>query len=670
MSELQRPHERWIWTELIAFDNRDDDLGVAEYLDTAGFVPTAICLMITSPDFVLSHETREDEHELPPDYCSRDGHEFNQQRRRQVWTNHQLRRLIDELHGRGIDVYLTVFTRFYGNRFHHEWVSDHREVCMVFRSHGWVSSINSLSRLSDGSYYEDYFAAQLVEVLDHYGFDGWHGADGYGPLNGPLYEVSFADDMVDQFAADRALQLPDIVTARCGDHVEKLEARAAWIWRHVRHEWIEFYAERWTRFWRKMVSALHQAGKKAVINSAWGRAPFESLYRYGVDYRRIMDAGVDGMIVETVAAGLAMEPRPNCAHESRHYDFLSMLMLIRAYVPEAKLIFLHNTHDVVEEWDAIRHVPTILEKEIYSLNNVFHTRPDGKLAPCADGFLVCLGDGMDRHHWSWLREKWGLALSALPRRALGASLVWSDAALRNQVAEFTTARTWTIHRLLFHLMTGGAPVQSTVNVNCLAAASGPLLLLNHHLFPPEELDQALSYRAGPLVVVGPESASLPPPDFRFSDVHPPQELCCSVYRATPTFTPVIETDEAETIPPDIMGVRDLTGYWDHLIFRSVSDSFLRCCTRAILEAAACYTVVEEEDAVTVMIVEQDDGRLRLAIKNKTAVYARPEIDLGTPISSIEVLTEFPSLLITPDGSRFRVRVPGKGITVVDVSLDA
>jgi len=43
-----RNHERWIWTELIGFDSDQPDQGVAEYLETTGFVPDCICLLITS----------------------------------------------------------------------------------------------------------------------------------------------------------------------------------------------------------------------------------------------------------------------------------------------------------------------------------------------------------------------------------------------------------------------------------------------------------------------------------------------------------------------------------------------------------------------------------------------------------------------------------------------
>ncbi|MEI6501054.1 MAG: hypothetical protein WCP21_08505, partial [Armatimonadota bacterium] len=126
-----RPHERWIWVEPIGFDVEQGDLGVGEYLDTCGFVPHTICLLMTSPDFVLSHEDHAGEVDLPPDFCARDGHEFGRDRQRQVWTNRQLQQLIANLQARGVRVFLTVFSAWYRDQYHHEWLSDHREVFMV-----------------------------------------------------------------------------------------------------------------------------------------------------------------------------------------------------------------------------------------------------------------------------------------------------------------------------------------------------------------------------------------------------------------------------------------------------------------------------------------------------------------------------------------------------------
>ncbi|MEW6359365.1 MAG: hypothetical protein AB1696_23720 [Planctomycetota bacterium] len=663
--DTQRPHERWIWTELIAFDNTQSDLGVGEYLDAAGFVPTALCLLMTTPDFILSYQGISEEAALPPDYCARDGHEFNRQRQRQTWTNHQLRELIRRLRERGIEVYVTVFTRFYRDRFHHEWVSDHREVFMVFKSAGPAWAINSLARLKDGTYYEDYFARQLVAVTRDYGFDGWHGADGYGPLNGPIYEVSFSDDMVGQFAEARDLDLPCFVIGECGGDVEKLKARAEWIWRNVRRDWIEFYADRWAGFWRKMVAALHGAGKKAVINSAWGRAPFESLYRYGIDYRKIVDAGVDGIVVETVAAGLAMDPRT--ADADRHYDFLSMLMLIKAHAPEAKLIFLHNTHDVVEQWDALRHQPTVLEREIYSLPNVYHTDATGRLKPCADGFLVCLGDAIARDEWAWLRENWRLAFHPLPSRSLGATLVWSDTAFRSQLDDFVRTRSWFPHRLLFHLMGRGALVGSTARIEALENVRGPILVLNPHIFPDEEAKRVFEYARGPIIAIGRKPNGLPPAGFEFEDVYPPDPLWCGVYGASATFDPKIEANGTEDLPADVMALSEPRGYWDHLPCRKVSDGFLDACIR-VIQATCGISILTEADSVTLMVAEETAGRLRVAVKSKSPVYARPQVDMGKRIERVEVLSRFPAVRIEPEGSRFTVKVPGKGIVVLAVTL--
>ena len=662
-----RSHERWIWTELIAFDNEQPDLGVGQYLETTGFTPTAICILIGSPDFMLSHTDMETEVNLPAEFCSRDGHEFNQERSRQAWTNHQVRALNRELHKRGVESYLSVFTKYTRDPTHREWITDHLEVLQVHKSSGFVWAPNPLARLKDGTYFEEVFARKTVKTLQDYEFDGWHGADGWGPLSRPVHQVSFSDDMIDQFADMPGVALPDVVTQECVYDVPKLEARAEFILRNRRAEWSAFYAQRWARFWTTMVTALHDAGKKATINSAWGRAPFEAYYRYGVDYQRIAATGVDAIIVETVAAGLAMDPR--MAGTDRHDDFLAMLMLMRACVPDTKLIFLHNVHDVVEEWDAIRHMPTVLEREIYALNNVFHTRPDGTLRPSADGFLACLGDGLTREEWGWLKQRWERALFPLPTRTLGATVVWSDAAYRAQTADFLATRTWDTHYLLFRLMEAGATVQGTINVNSLENHRGALLVPNAHLFPPEELARVMAYGGGPVVLVGRKINGLPEPALEFSDVYPPNELWCAVYNGT---APAVEiAADGEEIPlGDLSAIPGPEGFWDHMSYRKVSADFVTACATTLQSVSMPIIVDKQDEDVDIMPVELADGTLRIAIKNRIAAYARPEIDMGRPIASAEVRSGFPSVAIRPKGGKFDVRVPGRGITVVDVKFKA
>jgi len=665
MHGTDRSHERWIWTELIGFDNEQPDMGVGEYVEAAGFTPQGICLMLTSVDFVLSHQGVDPNAVLPPDFCARDGHDRNPHRERQDWTGGQLRELIAQLHARGIKAFLTVFTRFYGNKYHDEWLGDHPEALQVFRGLGRASAVNCLSRLSDGSYFEDYFVRKLVETISDYGFDGWHGADGWGPLSGSIYRTSLSDDMVAQFAETSGVALPEHVTRPCDEDVDGLEARIEWIWQNVRHDWIDFWCGRWEQFWTKALDALHAAGKQAFINSAWGRAPWESLYRYGVDERRIAAAGVDGMVVETVAVGLSMDPRPYAADVTRHADFLSGLMLMRAALPDTRLIFLHNTHDVVEQWDAIRHKPTMLEKEIHSLSGVYQRKGDGSLRQCADGFLVCLGDGLDDWHWRWLGQRWELAYAGEPTRTLGATLAWSNSLMEAQTEDFTRTRAWFVHRLAFGLMTDGAPVQCTADVADLDAVSGALLALNHHLLPAEELARVLAYEGGPLILIGREAPGQPKPDVRIDDRSGPDSLSCFVYGAQ-VEAPEIPEWDAPALPDDVMAMDEPMGYWDHFEFAPVSPGFIRACAQIITEVSDAPRITEQADDVLLMATEQADGSLRVALKNKSRFYATPRVDMRREIASVEVLTEFPSLTVTPAGSEFAVRIPPEGVTLVDV----
>ena len=81
------PYEPWIWTELLAFDNTQGGLGVEAYLTRLGFVPQGISIMASASDFVMLHESLEEERPLFQDVCTRFGHAGNEERARQDWTN-------------------------------------------------------------------------------------------------------------------------------------------------------------------------------------------------------------------------------------------------------------------------------------------------------------------------------------------------------------------------------------------------------------------------------------------------------------------------------------------------------------------------------------------------------------------------------------------------------
>ena len=669
------PSERWIWVELIGFDNTQSDYGVAEYARTAGFVPDAVCLLVSSSDFVLLHQGMEAEYPLAPDICSREGHTHNQQRQRQGWTNHQVRGLVDALRRAGVKVFLSFFLSYFSDRHHHEWASNHKELLSRHSDRDGFGSLNVLKRFKDGTWLEDHFIEKVLAAVEDYGFDGWHGPDGHGPLCGSIYSVDFSDDYLDQFEKARGIRLPEAIWQAGQETCAGRTRRAEHIWREHRRDWIEFFADRWARFWGKMMTRLHAAGKLGVINSAWTRAPWEALYRYGVDYRKFADAGVDAMVVETCAASLSMDPRPSTRDPVRSYDMYSMLGLIRAFAPGMKLVYLQTTQDIVERWDAIRHAPMVLEREVYNVSNVYLTQPDGSLRRAADGALTCLGDGMSSREWETLGEWVGLALDAMPKRILGATLVWSDAAVYNQIDDFTRWRTWNIHRILFSLQELGAPVQSVVRSDQLEGAAGPLLVLNPHLFTPEELRRLSAYDRGPVILVGPEAGEFPDATLLFSDAESVRPLQCAIRGGSHPGAPARDdtwAPEPVDWPEDDRGLIDKTGYWDRLTVRPVSRGFLAACTDAIwtlVSAAEGGLALEEErDAVTGMFMELESGVLRIALKNKMPWYANPKVTVPRTIARAEIKTDYPMMALQPDGNTFQVRVPGKGLTVVDVFL--
>ena len=156
-----------------------------------------------------------------------------------------------------------------------------------------------------------------------------------------------------------------------------------------------------------IVRAVRLPRSGTMINSANTKRRSEGMYIYGMDYRRVASLGVDYLVVETVAANLALI---NGGYE-RHFDFSATLAEMKAFVPEMKLIFLHGLKDVCESYDLMRHAPSRLEREVYTLANQMRVTADGDLERCASGFMVCLGDGLTATEWAYLRRQWHTAYS-------------------------------------------------------------------------------------------------------------------------------------------------------------------------------------------------------------------------------------------------------------------
>lgn len=666
-------YERWIWIELIGFDNEQEDFGIASWLNKMHFIPHSVSLLLYSPDFVHQHVDMSRERALPIECCSYLARPKSRERLRQQWTNFQLRQLVQRLQSYQIDVYCSFFDMYSyrqddGRFAQSKWCEQYAYLSEMRSNGETIHCIHPLKRFRDGSYYEDFFISKLGKVMDDYQFNGYHGADGYSSTRISLADSDYSDDLVEQFVHAGNYEVADHISLSCEGSRAEIEKRSAWIWAHRRQEWIQFHINRWEKFWRKIVAALHGNGQKAIFNTAWTRDPFEAVYRYGIDYKRIAGTGVDAFIVESVtssltlgAAGVEMDP---------HHDFMAMLMLIKAYVPETKLVCLNSIQDTTEQWDTLRHAPAVLERDMYSLSNVYHFHK-GQLQRCSAGFVACLADGIREHEWKWIRERWDLGFESSPERLLAATLVWSDTAMDNQLQDYIHTRNCSVHKFTHELMFRGAAIRQTVHIRDLNDAQGAIVMFNSHLWQDSELQMIAAYTKGSVIVIGPKMPALFEEFVVAADHASGHPWQCAILHGAKSEQnsgnglTSIKRYDAE-MEAQVMFQQD-PGSWVHsLPYRTPSDEFLTVCADLVKQYSDQPTAVNQEDGIhlTAMIVQE--GQYRLMIGNDCLNYAHVQVDMKRPVLAAEARSDYPVMPIEVHNQFIYVKVPGRGVVVADI----
>lgn len=661
----QNPNcQRWMWIELIGFDNTEPDYHVQAFLDNAGFVPEMLSFLLTCPDFLHMHEGMGREINLSKEHCAYGGRPYNAERQRQEWTNWQFRGLIQELQKHGIKVFYSTMNAFQadvdGRRGPGPWCSSHPEIWETRYAGQDVGCISPLKHLADGTLYEDFYVPKLREVLSDYGFDGFHAADGVAGPRRPIWVADYSDDMVGQFLETMG---PDIrIPKECDGDLEASEARAQHIWAHRRRDWCTFYARRFEQFFTKVCSGVHDLGKQVVANNVWTQDPFAAFYRYGVDYRGLQRAGVDALILETVGAGneIGAEGRP----VELRFELNTMLLFTKACLPRMPLMCLNGTGDTTENWDVLNHAPPVCEREHYTLGSMFLQGSEG-FRHASNGPFVCLADGITCQQWRWMARNWQVGYEQQATRALGATVVWSEAALEAEFDDYARDRVLTRHKLCAGLMRLGAPLLSVARANDLPAAGGCLLVPRPELLPEDELQRVMGYE-GTVVVIGRNDAALPPAELTLPEGPAPEHLCLRVYRpqvevALPEITPLPTSSLPEEMP-------EPPSYIYELYFRPASEEFLQACGRLLVELTQAPVVVNGVDDARMLAYETAPDQVRLLIGNEAHHYAIPQVDLRREIAEVKIASHYPGKPIEPQGTTLTTRVPPRGMVVLDLRM--
>ncbi len=585
---------RSLWIELIGFDNTAADYTVRNFLDTSGFVPDMVSFLITSISFVLEHN--EIDSVLPDYVCSYGGHEYNDERQRQSWTKRQFRSLISELKKHNIKVYLSFFDVVFGK-------SEYPRV--IDKNGNRHEMAHLLKSLDNGAPFNQLFIAKLIETVKYYGFDGVQLADG---ISSPRLPLQLADYTIK----------PDS---------EKMPYK----------DWVEFNTGLWTEYIRKIVASLKENKIEVAFNSAWTRDPLEAIYRYGTDYKAFQTAGADTFIIEDVSTDFAiLSDKDNCYpvddryRKLIHHEFCAINMLNKAYVPSLSLTPLCPIRDTHEQWDVLHHMPALMQRAAAANLNNYYVNPDGSLTPVINGPHFCLSDGLNGRDWDYLRLMWDNAYTKDALDVKGATLVWSDAHLKNELSAFYEYKMWHSAKWLSELFMCGGAVHKIVRIENLNAVKGPVLLINPAFLGEAETELIGGYKNGEIISAG------------ITDIN--------------FLNPVEHRDDP------------LNGLWTHpLNFEIGFENDVQTIAGIINEKSKCATVSGDNRSCHITEVELSNGGYRCFIDNELYYYSVPTIHTKNKIKSIEFITKPKGYPKRITDYSFSVRIPPRGMDIVEIT---
>lgn len=678
--------EIFAWMPLIGFDKDEEDKGVGRLLKRMDFTPHAVSVFAFHGDIVHHHDGVDKLRDLPPDNCGYYANPYNEERRRQNWTNQDLKTLVDNLTKHGIETYLGIMSVYLDNIYHNEWLDDHPELKTFYRTS--KGSLNALKRFNDGTYYEDFFADKLCQTLLDYGFDGLHITDNFCPLWGTCATRDFSLDMIEQFIDHSGVKVPYEIMKLTEESLENLNLRGEWIWTNARCEWVEFYTWRWEKFWKKICDRLHAIGKKVFVIGTYCTDPFATIYSKGVDLKKIANAGIDYLMPNAAASASCMR------HSNRpwlYYEHSTMCALTDVFATSSKKLHMLGVKDASEEWDMLHHAPTLLERDIYYMPS-FHRQKKEGMKRSLDGFIVCLADGIYEDEWKWLRERCEVGFNEAPKSYITPSLVWSDYSNYALLPEYSKTRRYTPHKFMTELDWAGANIGSVIRTEDISENSKNLFVPNFDLLSEDEKKLIAEYKGGAVIATASAEGDFKPesygivPDIYFEDHDTPFKNMAFAYNMeiknkNAILSLVCEDDDTPVLDDPFNANDDINTIYQQIPFQKVSIGFRKALARLVSECHSMYF----EATHPIISMEMPDGAIRMyAINDDRLRYGLCDITIKNhDIEKVNVISKFPLLPVKfsdakrfgfgtqdyPGGQHtFRLLIPHGGISIVDVYL--
>lgn len=672
-----------VWMQLLGFEKNDPDCGAERFLAQAGVVPDNVCALLFHPDFVHLHRGMETEYTLFPDNCAYRAIPRNTERAREDWTNYNLRTLARALKARGVGLYAGIMGAYVEDMYHDEWLSHHEELRAT--SIRGPRELMCLKRFKDGTYYEDFFAQKLVQVLVDYDLAGIHLADAFCP-SAHLYKSDYSTDMVEQFTAHTGVVLPQSIADTMGDDSPAAaSARQSYLWGERRAEWIGFWEWRWEAFFRKLCDAVHAVGKQVWILGMYCSDPFETRYVYGFDTRAVMDAGVDVITANILPSSVNFEnPAFPYYFHRMHMD----LPLLRAQLGEKHgILSMVGVQDAAEEWSVLAHAPVRLERDIYTTTAFVGGGEDG-CERATDGLFFCLGDGLTEREWSVLTNRAGIGFSGEIAQPYSPMLLWSDTANERMLPAYVETRRTSAHKQAFEIFRAGTPLSGALRSEHLSTFKGTLFVPNYDLLTQEERE-ALAACGQPFVGTAPANFPLlfNRPAYVCQDWNSDYPMKAFLYGADLSYDERAEIDEmlgAEEpfTPAAALPEREIHPPIEELPFTALSAGFVRATALMLRAAMRVHFPVTCD--MPMLALGMKDGTDRLYLYNPhDNGYVNACVTSEQEITNAHVASAYPVLPVkffhkekltglfdfenTPtSGKEFKVKLAPDGVTVVDI----
>ena len=517
------------WTELIGFDNTSPDYGVSSFIERASGNIDTISLLVYNIDFVNDYDGLDTEKPLSRGMCSYYGHPYNNDRELQIWTNFQLKALVSELHKHKISVLLSIFDMYSylgedGSESNGPFTELHPEI-REFSSPNFseIAAVNILKRFSDGSFYKDFFIEKLARVLVDYDFDGYHLADGISSPRFCLQNGDFSDDIVSQFVSKRSITLPSKLSGECDSDKKRHLARYRYIMQNLRYEFICFMSDEYSAFFRKISAKLSKLNKTIITNNAWTLDPFEALFRYGIDYRKLAHPGIDGMMLEDVGAyfsiltpaALGNVPLSPEERKLAHYTLFLTQLSCALHMPNVPHYNMTTLKDTMEDWNLIDNAPLEVKKMIFRRRNTRFVTKSG-LKPAAKGVFYCLSDDIKKEHWNTLFSWEESSKVDSIIKPMGFTALWNPDTLYSELSEFINKRNPSSKQLLELALKGGLPISSMIAADDLDTFDGPIIVANAEHYADAALKKLEAY-SSPMLLIGKSNPLNKKPDFTLRD---------------------------------------------------------------------------------------------------------------------------------------------------------